>query len=372
MASLFRLGDRWVCDLYGLGRVRLGKNKSDAAHHYRYIEKIEQAGKSGLPPEPAAVDWLRNAPAKLRKRLQTVGLISGTTSMTLGELVEVFSAQPAKPNSMRIRKNGTDNLLEFIAAEIPLIDIQPADAIRFKSWLLTAAKKTGKGQPPAGLGQATAARRIKWARGAFKLAAKNNWIASNPFSDVKAGRMTNPSKAFFVSPEITNAVMAQLPDIESRLIFALGRWGGLRLPSEATGFRWDGVNWDRWSMTFASPKTEGHEGKEFRTVPIFRELQPIFQEARAAAPADADYICPMLRSVTDPRQVIDKFLTAALKSANVERWPRLLTNLRATRATEIDALYGSKAESEWIGHGAETALAHYVMVTDDHWRRAVS
>ena len=63
-------------------------------------------------------------------------------------------------------------------------------------------------------------------------------------------------------------------------------------------------------------------------------------------------------------------MQAIKRVEGLEVWPKLFTNLRASRATEIQAQYGPKAESEWIGHGVEVAMQHYVMVTDDTWVRA--
>jgi hypothetical protein len=84
-----------------------------------------------------------------------------------------------------------------------------------------------------------------------------------------------------------------------------------------------------------------------------------------------DFIFNELRaSSKDARQFIAHRIEQALKRLGVKPWPRLLSNLRATRATEVDKEYGSKAESLWIGHGATVALKHYLMVIDDDWEKA--
>jgi hypothetical protein len=41
--------------------------------------------------------------------------------------------------------------------------------------------------------------------------------------------------------------------------------------------------------------------------------------------------------------------------------------MRASRATEIHREWGSKIESEWLGHSEKTAFDHYLMVTDDDY-----
>ncbi len=56
--------------------------------------------------------------------------------------------------------------------------------------------------------------------------------------------------------------------------FALSRFGGLRCPSEHVTLTWEDVDWERSRIRIHSPKTEHHEGKESRVIPIFPELRP--------------------------------------------------------------------------------------------------
>ena len=66
-------------------------------------------------------------------------------------------------------------------------------------------------------------------------------------------------------------------------VFALNRFGGLRCPSEVIELEWSNVNWERDRFWVRSPKTEHHEGKEGRWVPIFPELRPYLHDAFDAA-----------------------------------------------------------------------------------------
>ena len=49
-----------------------------------------------------------------------------------------------------------------------------------------------------------------------------------------------------------------------RVIFALARYGGLRIPSELYGLTWDDILWDKKRFIIHSPKTEHIEGRETR------------------------------------------------------------------------------------------------------------
>jgi integrase len=43
--------------------------------------------------------------------------------------------------------------------------------------------------------------------------------------------------------------------------------------------KWSDVDWERNRFRVTSPKTEHHEGKGERWVPIFPELRPFLEEA---------------------------------------------------------------------------------------------
>lgn len=78
---------------------------------------------------------------------------------------------------------------------------------------------------------------------------------------------------------LADKVLNACPDGDWRLIFALCRFGGLRCPSEVSRLRLNDVDWGRDRFLVHSPKTEHHEGKASRWVPIFPELRPHLEEA---------------------------------------------------------------------------------------------
>ena len=69
------------------------------------------------------------------------------------------------------------------------------------------------------------------------------------------------------------------PNAKWRLLVGLARYGGLRVPSEVVALRWGDIDWDKGTFTVTSSKTEHHEGKGERMVPLFPELLPLLQEA---------------------------------------------------------------------------------------------
>jgi len=83
-------------------------------------------------------------------------------------------------------------------------------------------------------------------------------------------------------------------------------------------------------MTVRSKKTEHHEGKASRKVPIFPELRPFLEEAWEQAQSGQKYVITRYRGDVNLRAQLQR----VIKRAGVACWPKLWQNLRATRACE--------------------------------------
>jgi integrase len=99
-------------------------------------------------------------------------------------------------------------------------------------------------------------------------------IDSNPFSHLKSTTLASPEKFYFVTRIEADAVLDACPDAQWRLIFALGRFGGFRCPSEHLALRWDDIDWENDRMVVHSPKTEHHVGRPHGPSHCFRSSNP--------------------------------------------------------------------------------------------------
>ena len=144
------------------------------------------------------------------------------------------------------------------------------------------------------------------------------------------------------------------------MIFGLMRWGGLRCPSELK-IKWSGVQEDRFLVY--SPKTEHRTGKDKRWVPMFPELEPLFQEAYEMANEGAVYVLGQRRN-TGHKVLTDQYLKI-LMNAGVSVYPKLFTNLRSSRVTELVRLgLPPHLESQWLGHTEKVARKNYLQTND--------
>jgi integrase len=338
--------------------VRLGKSAMKTAEEVcRRIEYIIEARSSGTAIDPETARWLGCVSEKLHKRLANVGLVAARTKVdsTLEVFVNDYIASrlDVKPRTRLNLKVCAARLIEHFGAARFLAEIKSGEADDFCCWLRTQ------------YAQATASRTIKRARQFFKAAVRKGLITANPFAECKAGHQSNKSRAFFVTREMADKVLAACPDCQWRLLFVLARFGGLRCPSETLNLKWTDVDWERSRIRIHAPKQEHQEDGGERWIPLFPELVPHLKEA--------------FHHKTDDIYVIDRYrddsvnLRTELKRiicrAGLAPWERPWHNLRATRQTELAGEFPLHVVCSWIGNKQAVAAEHYLQVTDADFER---
>jgi integrase len=341
--------------------VRVGKIPQKNAEYIRgKIEYLLTARFSRSPLDPETARWLAEIPAKLHQRLVNVGLAeprADTAQVTLGELCDRFiRGQDSKHATLVRIEQATRQLLDFFGQRKRLSSITEADAEEWR-----AKMKADK------YAAATISRTVRYARQLFHWAIRRKLTTTNPFSELKAGPQNNPARTCFVSQEDIQKVIDAAPDDQWRLLVALGRYAGLRVPSEALALRWTDVNWEHNRLLIRSPKTEHHEGKGERLVPIFPELRPHLQATFDAAPEGAEYVISRYRSGAN----LNTHLRRLIERAGLKPWPRAWHNLRSSRQTELATQYPLHTACSWMGNSKLIASGHYLQVTDADWQRAI-
>jgi integrase len=172
----------------------------------------------------------------------------------------------------------------------------------------------------------------------------------------------------FIDEARAQRVLAACPDSHWRVIFALARYGGLRVPSEICALKWQHIDWDTDSIQVPCPKTEHLDGKDVRLMPLFPEIRRELEAWRLDAPMDREFI---LKPAVSPKTNLRTGLIKILKRAGITRWEKVFQNLRSTRATELRDRFPTHVVAAWLGHTVKVADAHYNQVTDEHFRRAV-
>ncbi len=122
-------------------------------------------------------------------------------------------------------------------------------------------------------------------------------------------------------------------------------------------------------MLVHSPKTEHHEGKDRRFVPIFPELRPYLERVFDQAQTGQEFVITHYR---DARCNLRTRLQKTILRAGLGIWPKLFHNLRATRQTELMEHYPAHVVCAWLGNSQAIAAKHYLQVTEDHFEQGVT
>ena len=344
--------------------VRLGKASiRDAEQVCRHVEALAAATINGQPTARETSVWVAGIGNQLHDRLARVGLVEAREdagAMKLGAFIDGYIAQrlDLKPNTMVLVRQARIWLLRYLGEDQRMDKVTTADADAYKAHMIES-----------GLAKATIAKRCRYARHFFTVAQRRGLVKANPFDHIKDAVKGDPARRCFVPGETIASIMEVAPDPQWKLLIALARWGGLRIPSEALALTWRDVDFEGKRFIVRASKTEHHEDGGIRIVPMFPELAPLFQAVFDEAPEGATHVISRYR---EPSANLRTQFQRYIEKAGVKPWPKLWQNLRATRATELADLYPSHVCAAWLGHTERIADAFYRQVTDDHFAKATA
>lgn len=296
---------------------------------------------SSYPPE--LMTWLNGLSHEMLTKLSEFELVSYqiTPDLTLVELVDQFIERRRRFVSAPTAKvwGLTRNKLNTYFGEMLAKDLTPAHASDFAEEI--------DGAPSSKRQYVAKTKQF------LKDAVKRGLIDSNAFEDQNGATLPNPDRASYVTRELVDRVL-EFCDPDLQLVVMLSRYAGLRVPSEVYDLKWSDVLPDR--LLISKHKTKA------RSVPLFPELSPYLARAFDAAQ-------PGVENVIQNKSVASR-LKRAIERSGVERWPRIYHNMRATRQTELTETYPEHVVCAWLGNSPNTAKAHYLQVTDEHFQTA--
>jgi integrase len=389
MASLIREKDgrRRIQFYDGNGKRRsIGLGSISDRNAERTRDKVEQLiehATIGTALDPDVSRWVSGLDGRLHSKLSRAGLVEAQGSPDAG-LAESKSNSGMPKTLLRFLddyiekrsdvKQGTRtfyghtgrNLVAFFGAEKPLADITEGDADDFRRFL--------KRELPS---DATVNRRCGLAKTFFRAAVRHRLIPSNPFQDLDASPKTNSERQRYIDRDTIARIMDAAPDAEWRLIIALARFGGLRIPSEALSLKWSDVDFAADRIRVTAPKTEHHDGRGSREIPMFPELLRPLRDVFEQAEAGVEFVICKYRPAT-LQDSAGNWRNANLRTqfkkiierAGIEPWPKPFQNLRSTRETELAEDYPLHVVCAWIGNTERIAAKHYLQVTEDHFSSA--
>jgi integrase len=362
-------------------------NDRTAERAFRVVEALVDAARYSQPAPPDAVAWLDGLPDEAHARFVTAGLVNArekrdAARVTVAEFARQYVARRSdlRPSSLIVLRHVARNLSDYFG-ETAIADVTRGDGDDFARWLLkqgrSACQVESKG---ASLGGATCGKRIQHASTIFNDAVRRGVIPSNPLSDVRRPAATNDDRKVYVPAEVLEKLIEAEPDPEWRLLLALGRYLGLRTPSEPFSLTWDCIDWEKRRIRINSPKTE-RSGKPYRLAPILPQVMPHLEAVYAAAPEGAVFVLDRLRNRDSMKAAAKGFwggvnlrtaLLRKLTKCGIPAWPKLWHALRASAETDLAAQFPLHTVTAWLGNTPTVATKHYLMVTDSEFDRATT
>jgi len=340
--------------------IRLGKTSLRQAEAVKHkVEDLLSSKLTGSTPKRETSEWLSNLGDDMYSRLASVGLVEGRCLTSLKHFIDEYIKErtDVKNSTHLVYIRVREHLVQHFGSDKRLSEISPGDA---DLWRLALLDK--------GLAENTVRKSCGVAKQFFNAAMRKRLITDNPFADLVSVSKPNTSRMYFVTEEESRKVLNACPDTQWRLLFALARYGGLRVPSEALALRWEDIDWSSNRFTVTSSKTENYEGKNTRVVPIFPQLKQLLMDAFIEAEEGATYC---ITSYRDKTCNLRTRLTKIIKHAGLKPWPKLWQNLRSTRETELANEFPIQVVTAWIGNSMAVAHKHYLQVTDEHHKKAV-
>jgi integrase len=352
----FRMPDGRRCVL----RTGTGGNKRRADEIAAKVRALVAARAAGSLPDHSVARWLSELPdGRLRARLVDLGLAERRErDCPIVEWVERFlerhaERHPVTESTRKVWGRAVVHAREHFGSRL-LSSLTPESGLEFREATMRRPGRIGER-----LAEATVRKSCGVLAMALRAARKAGALSCDPFEGVPKSAGANPEREVYVEWATVEKVLEAGPGAEFRLLVALSRLAGLRVPSEVCGLRWGAVDWERRAIRVDSPKTRRH-GKPWRLVPLVPELLGMLERAYSDAPEGAEFILPTYRTHTSPSMLVLR----ACRAAGVEPWPRPFHAMRASCETDWAARFPLADVAEWLGHSRTVAARHYLRPTD--------
>lgn len=145
----------------------------------------------------------------------------------------------------------------------------------------------------------------------------------------------------------------------------LARIAAFRVPSEIATLCWSDIDISKKRMLVRSPKTEHHQHHETRLIPLFEAIESALTEYRDELVSSGNYneAGKVFVDIDADSNLRTRF-ECIIRKAEVQQWPKLWQNLRASAATDMAQIFPSFVATGFCGHTLEVAKEHYYMLTD--------
>lgn len=358
---------------YQRRRLTLGMiDRSDALHYTANIEALISHRRKHPDSVPVALEsWIRELPQKHREQLGEIGLLDRfNSSLTVEELIEAFLTEYDLRPEDEIRRSTKKQFRTCLAHRIPpklkkakIIDIVPRRKHAMIHSKPVFSESTKALFRTVEAWQREHYVRSSWSRANGRLREVGKWAIENgiceynPFTLLKSPGETNEQRNLHVPREWVEDAILMCHDPDTRMCFVLGRYAGVRLPSEARTLKWSHVDFDRKQLRILDSKK-----REFRTMPLFDRIR---QELEKMPREDGHRFVFSKRFLSGTDTNNYQLMREAIQRTEWEPWERLRQNLRTSCENDLlHAGFPERKVTTWLGHTVKVSRQHYQRMLD--------
>lgn len=364
---------------YQRRKLTLGKiEKREADRFAANIEflKSHRKLKSGVPVELES--WIQSLSAKHVEQLGQIGLIGKTDlKITVQQLIDQFL------EDYKSREDIADSTKKQVTAAVTrfprrflrrlVCDVEPQKEHHRANAKPVFTVETRNLCRHVESWQREHYAKATWSRANGRMREIGVWAVEhgicnfNPFSLLPVPGEANQDRNIHVESEWVLDAMDQCLDPDTRLLFALGRFAGLRLPSEARTMKPSHILADKSQLQIFDSKK-----KKIRTMPLFSVIRDELERHREVCGGwDRYVLTKRCRENTDANNY--SLMLEAVARTQWDPWPRLRQNLRASCENDLLRMkFDERLVVLWIGHTIRVSRDHYQSLNDSDYTSAAS
>lgn len=322
---------------------------------------------------PANIEsWIQSLSGRHREQLGELGLIGRfDSSLTVQQLIDAFLEEyEAKPND-EIRESTKRQFRSAMENRIPrrlldkrLIDLEPKREHHRPNAEAVFSKEAKAIFKDCESWQRNHYAKSSWSRANGRIreigvwAVKNGICDYNPFTLLPKPGETNPDRNVYVEQVWVDDAMDMCIDADTRLVFALGRYAGFRLPSESRTLKWEHVDFKKSKLRVFDSKK-----RQFREMPLFDRIRDELLKHRESVEPGRFVLSERTRTCSDANNF--SLMKEAIARTEHSQWEKLRQNLRASCENDLlNQGFDERLVTVWLGHTVKISRMHYQKQTD--------
>ena len=328
-------------------------------------------------PIPASIQiWLESLSDRHKEQLGEVGLVDASNfSLTVDDLITLFLKEynqrdDVAPSTKRQFKTCMRRFPPSLKTKL-ISEVSPKKKHYRNNAKPVFGNETKKQMIAVVSWQREHYALSSWSRANGRLREIGVWAVANgicdynPFSLLPVPDQTNDERNTHVEAGWILDAMSQCTHPDTRLLFALGRFAGCRLLSEARTLKPDHIDWENSTLrVFDSKKLK------FRSMPLFDEIREELERHGKEVAWGRYVLSDWTLGKTDANAT--KHMKKAVQRTEHQQWEKVTQNLRSSCENELlNAGFDERLVTKWMGHTIKVSRKHYQNETNADRARAV-